>query len=263
MTEGLFKSFDPFAYSVNDVSALDGEVVVAFQENDTNKIKELINTGSPITVDVFITIDKHLHAYVLIAPTGNDSKFDNIQEMLENPNITLNELRCWRIDLRYEEIKQKSYQISIEYDFFKRFLKSLKKAYFIGRYENVRNPLCFQLAILRSAPRRYNAILSDCVEFAKEFCMCLLSYCSNGTKLEINVKDNIEKVTATGLIVEYLSRNFGSSGYLSNLFAGGTDVSSIFAGNPLVTVVVIILLLVYPVTVSLLVFYIYGNYIWN
>ena len=85
MTESLFKSFDPFAYSVNNVSALDGEVVVAFQENDTNKIKEIINTGSPITVDVFITIDKHLHACILIALTGNDSKFDDIQEMLENP----------------------------------------------------------------------------------------------------------------------------------------------------------------------------------
>ena len=259
MTENVFTSFDPLAYKVNNVSALNREIVKAFKANNVEKIEEILSAGLPITVDVFITIDKHLHACILVVPAGNDSTFAHIQPTSENPMNVPDLVLCWRIDLRYEEVQLKTYQISIKYDLFKELRKTVKKAFFIGRYENVRHILCFHLAILRASPNHYNAVLADCVEFAKEFCICLLSYCSNARKLEINVKENIRKATATGLSVEYLSRNFGLSGYLGNLFAGGTDISSFLAGNSLIAVVAIIFILIYPIIVSLFVLYIYNK----
>ena len=259
MTENVFTSFDPLAYKVNNVSALNREIVKAFKANNVEKIEEILSAGLPITVDVFITIDKHLHACILVVPAGNDSTFAHIQPTSENPMDVPDLVLCWRIDLRYEEVQLKTYQISIKHDLFKEFKKTVKKAFFIGRYKNVRHILCFHLAILRASPNHYNAVLADCVEFAKEFCICLLSYCSNARKLEINVKENIRKATATGLSVEYLSRNFGLSGYLGNLFAGGTDISSFLAGNPLIAVVAIIFILIYPIIVSLFVLYIYNK----
>ena len=261
MTETVFKSFDPLAYKVNNVSALDREIVKAFKANDEEKIQKIISAGSPITVDVFITIDKHLHACILVVPAGNESPFGHIQPTSQNPMYVPDLVLCWRIDLRYEEVQFKTYQISIKHDLFKEFKKTVNKAFFIGRYENVRHFLCFHLAILRASPNHYNAILADCVEFAKEFCICLLSYCSDSRKLEINVKENIKKATATGFSVEYLSRNFGPSGYLGNLLAGGTDISSFLAGNSLIKVVVIIFFLVYPIIVSLFMLYMYNKYI--
>ena len=261
MTEGIFKSYDPLAYKVNDTSALNKDLVSAFKSNDSEKIQEMINCGVPNTVDVFITINKHFHACILIVPASNNSIFEHIQPVSDDPFTVPHNLLCWRIDLRYEEIQLRTYKISIKLDLFKVFKESITKSYFIGRYENVRNNLCFQLAILRAAPHHYNAVLADCVEFAKEFCLCLLSYCSNSSSLEAIVKANIKKATATGLSVEYLSRNFRLSGFLGNFLAGGTDVSSLLSGNPLFVVAAVIFLLIYPVVISLFLLYIYANYI--
>ena len=244
MSEGIFEFCGSFAYKVNNVSALDKGLVEAFKAKDAEKIKQIINDGSPLTVDVFITINHYQHACILIVPTS----------------VPVNST-CWLIDLRFEEINLRTYQISMKKEVLEVLKESIKKSFFIGRYENVGSNLCFQLAILRASPNRYNAILADCVEFAKEFCICLLSYCSNFSDLEAVVKENIKNATATGLSVEHLSRNSRLSGYLGNLMLGGTDISSILSGNSLFVVAAVIFFFVYPVAISLLVFYIFPNYI--
>ena len=261
MSEGIFEFFDSFAYKVNNVSALDEGLVEAFKAKDAEKIKQIINDGSPLTVDVFITINHYQHACILIVPTSNDLAFEHIQLVSENPFSVPVDSTCWLIDLRFEEINLRTYKISMKKEVLEVLKKSIKKSFFIGRYENVGSNLCFQLAILRASPNRYNAILADCVEFAKEFCICLLSYCSNFSDLEAVVKENIKNATATGLSVEHLSRNSRLSGYLGNLMLGGTDISSILSGNSLFVVAAVIFFFVYPVAISLLVFYIFPNYI--
>ena len=261
MSEGIFEFFDSFAYKVNNVSALDEGLVKAFKAKDAEKIKQIINDGSPLTVDVFITINHYQHACILIVPTSNDLAFEHIQLVSENPFSVPVDSTCWLIDLRFEEINLRTYKISMKKELLEVLKKSIKKAFFIGRYENVGSNLCFQLAILRASPNRYNAILADCVEFAKEFCICLLSYCSNFSDLEAVVKENIKNATATGLSVEHLSRNSGLSGYLGNLMLGGTDISSILSGNSLFVAAAVIFFFVYPVAISLLAFYIFSNYI--
>ena len=261
MSEGIFESYDPFAYKVNNVSGLDKGLVKAFKAKDKEKIEEIINDGSPLTADVFITINHHQHACILIVPTSNDLEFEHIQLVSENPFSVPANLMCWLIDLRFEEIYLRTYKISMKMELLEVLKKSIKKAFFIARYENVGSNLCFQLAILRAAPNRYNAILADCVEFAKEFCICLLSYCSNFSDLEAVVKENIKSATATGLSVEHLSRNSGMCAYLGNLILGGTDISSILSGNSLFVVAAVIFFFVYPVAISLLVFYIFPNHI--
>ena len=261
MSEGIFESYDPFAYKVNNVSALDKGLVKAFKAKDKEKIEEIINDGSRLTVNVFITVNNHQHACILIVPANQNSIFKHIQPVSDDPFKVPDNLLCWRIDLRYEEIQLRTYKISIKFDLFKVFKKSITRSFFIGKYENVRNILCFQLAILQASPNHYNAVLADCVEFAKEFCLCLLSYCSNSSSLEATVKANIKKATATGLSVEYLSRNFGLSAFLANFLLGGTDVSSLLSGNPLFVVAAVIFLLIYPVVISLFVLYMYASYI--
>ena len=244
MSEGIFEFYDSFAYKVNNVSALDKGLVEAFKAKDAEKIKQIINDGSPLTVDVFITINHYQHACILIVPTS----------------VPVNST-CWLIDLRFEEINLRTYKISMKKEVLEVLKESIKKSFFIGRYENVGSNLCFQLAILRASPNRYNAILADCVEFAKEFCICLLSYCSNFSDLEAVVKENIKSATATGLSVEHLSRNSGLCAYLGNLILGGTDISSILSGNSLFVVAAVIFFFVYPVAISLLVFYVFPNHI--
>lgn len=260
MTEGVFKSFDPLAYKVNNVSSLDKDIVSAFKLKDNKKIEQIISNGDPTTYDVFICVDKHMHACILLVPADSDPVFDHIQATTDDPFDVPDQLFCWRIDLRYEEISLKTYKISMKLILFKEFKKSVKKTFHIGRYEKVRHLKCFDLAILRAAPHHYNAILNDCVEFAKEFCVCLLSYCRNGTSLEPYVHEQIKKATATGLSVEYLSRNFAPSGWLGNLLAGGTDVSSFLSQNPLFILLGVIFVLLYPIFVSLVVLYIFKNY---
>ena len=244
MSEGIFEFYDSFAYKVNNVSALDKGLVEAFKAKDAEKIKQIINDGSPLTVDVFITINHYQHACILIVPTS----------------VPVNST-CWLIDLRFEEINLRTYKISMKKEVLEVLKESIKKSFFIGRYENVGSNLCFQLAILRASPNRYNAILADCVEFAKEFCICLLSYCSNFSDLEAVVKENIKSATATGLSVEHLSRNSGLCAYLGNLILGGTDISSVLSGNSLFVVAAVIFFFVYPVAISLLVFYVFPNHI--
>ena len=212
MSEGIFESYDPFAYRVNNVSALDK----CLCDKDKEKIEEIINDVSPLTADVFITINHRQYACILIVPASDDLAFEHIQFVSENPfSIPVN-LMCWLIDLHFKEIYLRTYRISMKMELLEVLKKSIKNAFFIGRYENVGSNLCFQLAILQATPNSYNAVLVDCVEFAKELCICLLSYCSNLKDLDAVVKENIKHATVTGLSIEYLSRSYGLSGYLGN-----------------------------------------------
>ena len=254
MSEGIFESYEPFAYKVNNVSALDKGLVKAFKAKDKVKIEEMIDNELRLTADVFITINNHQHACILIVPAGDGLALEHIQLVSENPFSVPVNLMCWLIDLRFEERCLRTYKVSMKMELLEVLKKSIKRTFFIGRYENVGN-LCFQLSILRAAPNRYNAILADCVEFAKEFCMCLLSYCSNFSDLEAVVKENIKKATATGLSMEHLSRNSGLFAYLMNLILGGTDISSFLSGNSLFVTVAFIFILIYPVAVCLLINY--------
>ena len=52
MSEGIFESYDPLAYMVKNVSALDKDLC----DKDKEKIEEIIDHVSPLTADVFITI---------------------------------------------------------------------------------------------------------------------------------------------------------------------------------------------------------------
>ena len=253
MSEGIFESYDPFAYKVNNVSALDKDLVKAFKAKDKGKIEEIINNGLRLTADVFIIINNHQHACILIVPASDDLLLEHIQLVSEDPFDVPVNLMCWLIDLRFEERCLRTYKISMKMELLEVLKKSISRTFFIGRYENVGN-LCFQLAILRAAPNRYNAILADCVEFAKEFCICLLSYSSNFSNLELVVKENIKKATATGLSVEHLSRNSGLFGTLANLSLGGADISSVLSGHsPFVAAAVILFIFIYPVAISFLV----------
>ena len=241
MSEGIFESYDPLAYMVKNVSALDKDLC----DKDKEKIEEIINHVSPLTADVFITIYHHQHACILIVPASDDLAFEHIQFVCENPFSIPIYLMFWLIDLHFEEICLRKYKISMKMELFEVLKKSIKKAFFIGRYENVGSNLCIQLPILKTTPNRYDTVLADYVEFAKEFSICLLSYCYNLEDLEAVVKENIKNATAIGLNVEYLLRGYGLSGYLGNLILGGTDISSILSGNSLFVVAAVIFFLIY------------------
>ena len=115
-------------------------------------------------------------------------------------------------------------------------------------------PIAFQFAALRSVPHRYNALLSDCVEFSKEFCISALSYCSNWKQLEEQVVSRIKKASATGLSLEKLSRKVRVAGWFGNFSLGGTDVTTLLSGRSGIVIALIVLfLLVYPIFVAVVV----------
>lgn len=260
MSEAVFKTSDSITYKANNVSSLDKRIVQAFIANDTNKIEEIINSGLPLTIDVFISIDRHPKACILIVPAGNET-LHYIQPMRENPINVPDIALCWRIDLYYDEVQLETYQISIKYDLFKEFKKTIREAFFIGRYENVRHVLCLHLVILRASPNHFNASFEDCIAFAKEFCVYLLGYCSNAEKMEEIVNNNIKKLAAAEDKVENLPRNFELFGLLGNLLVGRSDVCSFVTGKHVVMMTVVMFILIYPFIVSLMVFYIYANII--
>eukprot|EP00112_Aurelia_sp_Birch-Aquarium-sp1_P002530 Seg128.4 transcript_id=Seg128.4/GoldUCD/mRNA.D3Y31 product="hypothetical protein" protein_id=Seg128.4/GoldUCD/D3Y31 len=256
MTEGALRSFDPLAYWVNDVGNLDREIVEAHKNNDTAKINKIFSEGNPWSFDVFICSDG-FHAFLFIVPVAIEQPAYGPDLMSDDPFKVPDLLLCWRIELQYEQVTLQTYQISKKGVLFKNAKKDIKKSYYIGRYENVKNVKCFDLACLQAAPHHYNAILKDCVEFAKEFCMCLLSYCENARKLEKDVLERIKKVSATGLSIERLSRNSFLSGIFGNISLGGLNMSSFIAG-PRVTIAIIfgfIFFLIYPIFIALAVVY--------
>eukprot|EP00794_Sanderia_malayensis_P017940 gene17940-19731_t len=257
MTEGVFKSIDPLKYWVNDVANLDPEIVAAHKKNDTQKINEIISDGNPTTYDVFICSDG-FHAFLLVVGAEEDPTgyFPNMtsSDPFEIPDV----MACWRIELQYEEVAMQTYHITRKLLLFNGIKNSIKASFYIGRYVKVKSVKCFDLACLRAAPRRYNAILKDCVEFAKEFCTCLLSYCENGCSLEKHVNSQLKEVTATGLSLEKLSRNSILSGIFGNVSLGGLNMSSFFSAgrtSAVAIILIIFLLFIYPIFIAIIVIY--------
>ena len=86
--------------------------------------------------------------------------------------------------------------------------ESIETSSLMARYENIRSYLWFYLSILQASSYHGSAILANCDEFAKKFCICLVAYCSNSKEMETIVKESIKKVAATRLNVEHLSKYF-------------------------------------------------------
>ncbi len=258
MVEKTLSSYDPLAYYVNNIEDLDPVICQAYISNDSTKISELASTGE-INFDIYICVNRHGHAFVLCSPIGNPG--DIYTDMFSDDiNLIPSLAMCWTFEVCYENIELMTYKIKKSFQLFKEIEKHIKYSYHIGRYKNT-SPNALQFAAIRAAPHRYNVLLNDCVEFAKEFCMCLLSYCNNHKTLESEVNSNIRKASATGLSIERLSRNVRSSGLLGNTFlAGGLKLSTLTGlvgtrGMIIFAVLLLLLLLVYPIVVALVIFY--------
>ena len=247
----MIRSYDPLAYYVNNISELDPEVVKAYRNKDKQKESQLLSRGKN-DFDVFICVNKHAHAFVLCVPCGPvDPVFDDVlsKDPFQIPEIQL----CWRYELCFESQELRMYKIKKEFSLFKDIKGKIDRSYYVGMYKDV-CPIALQFAALRSAPHRYSAILSDCVEFSKEFCMSMLSYCSNWKQLEEQVTSRIKEASATGLSLERLSRKVQVSGWFGNLSLGGTDVTSLLSGRRGIVIAFIVLfVLVYPVFVAVVV----------
>ena len=256
MTEGVLRSFNPLTFSVNDFGNLDREVVEAYKNNDTIRINEVISRGDPHSYDVFICSDG-FHAFLLVTIVSEARMAQDLDMSSTDPPKVPDRVVCWRMELQYKEIKLQTYQISKECVLFKDVKENIQQSYYIGRYEKVKNIKSLDLACLQAAPHHYNAILKDCVEFAKEFCMCLLSYCENATKLEKIVQKRIKKVSATGLSIERSSRNYFLSGIFGNVSLGGLNMSSFIAGTKgtIAIILGLIFLLIYPIFIALVIVY--------
>lgn len=251
MAEGTLKSYDPRSYYVNNISDLDPEVVKAHRNKDREKQSQLLSRGKN-DFDVFICVNRHAHAFVLCVPCGPvDQLFDNVlsKDPFQIPEIQL----CWRYELCFESQELRMYKIKKEFSLFKDIKGKVDKSFYVGMYKDV-CPIALQFAALRSAPHRYSALLSDCVEFSKEFCVSMLSYCSNWKQLEEQVNNRIREASATGLSVERLSRKVRSSAWFGNLSLGGADLTSLLSGRSAVVIVIIVVfLLVYPIFVAVVV----------
>lgn len=254
MAEGTIKSYDPLAYYVNNISELDPEVVKAHRNKDKQKESQLLSRGKN-DFDVFICVNKHAHSFVLCVPCGPVAPvFDDVlsKDPFQIPDVQL----CWRYELCFENQELRMYKIKKEFSLFKDLRGRIDRSYYIGMYKNVA-PVALQFAALRSAPHRYNAILSDCVEFSKEFCMSMLSYCSNWKQLEEQVVSRIKEATATGLSLERLSRKVRLSGWFGNLSLGGTDVTTLLSGRSGIIVIVLFTLFLLGYTVFVVVIVIF------
>jgi hypothetical protein len=215
------KSYDPVAYYVNSIEDLDVDVRSAYIRNDQVMIAELAKQGKN-TFDIFICINK-IHAFVLCAPAGNNSNSPFLDMIEDDPLSIPEQLLCWTFELCYQNVELKMYKIRKDFNVFKK-LQPSTQAFYIGRYEGV-SLNAFQFAALGASPHRFNLLLSDCVEFAKEFCVQLLRYTDNWREIEERVKEEIRKATATGLSVEQLSRNVHSSAWLGNFIINGAFAS--------------------------------------
>ena len=251
MAEGTLKSYDPLSYYVNNVSDLDPEVVKSHNNKDTQKQSELLSRGKN-DFDVFICVNKHAHAFVLCVPCGPvDQIFDDMmsKDPFQIPEIQL----CWRYELCFESQQLRMYKIRKDFSLFKDIKGKIDRSFYVGMYKGV-SPIALQFAALRSAPHRYSALLSDCVEFSKEFCIAMLSYCSNWKQLEELVNNRIKEASATGLSLERLSRKVRVSGWFGNLSLGGTDVTSLLSGQRAVVIALIaVFVLVYPIVIAVVV----------
>ena len=260
MVEGSFKSFDPLAYYVNRVDDFDKQIVKAHKDKDTATINRLLGEGAFLDLNVFICVNHDYHAFLLLdsQPTDEDREaFLYTDDLCPDDPFKIPDMALvWKIELRFDNVRMRTYKITRKFCQFKDVRESIRTPYWIGKYKHV-NVKALQFSALRAAPMHYNALIADCVEFGKEFCLCLLSYCSNGLQLDKDVQSRIERASATGLSIERLSRQSDSSGLLGNTLLGGVDMSSFFGSRHRIVVGVLILfiLLIYPIIVALVVVY--------
>ena len=246
------KSYDPIAYYVNTLVDIDPEVVRAHRKKD-NEAKEALLSGDRHKLDVHICVNNHSHAFVLCVPVNTSDAFPDLFN--EDPSFVPDLIVCWRFELCIESEEMRTYKLRKVFKIFKDFKHKIQKSYYIGRYE--KTPIKgLEFAALRAAPQRYSTLISDCVEFAKEFCIALLSYCENGLQLEAEVKEHIKNATATGLSVERLSRKVQTSAVIGNSLLGGVEISSIIGRSRWaipIAFLVIALILAYPIIVSVVI----------
>lgn len=247
-TEGTFSLIDPLAFYVNNVEDLDPEVVKAYKGKDNDKIASMTQNGET-HFDVFICVNQAWHAFILCIPNTENDPMGLLSDFpQDDPFVVPEHTLCWVFELSYENEQLRLYKIRKEFNLMRDIKRRIKRSYFIGHYMNVK-PYAFQFAALRAAPHRYNVLLNDCVEFAKEFCHCLLSYCSNYRKLESQANDAIKKATASGLSVEMLSRRVRSSALIGSTFLGSVDASTFFSGRN-GSIALVLFVLIYPVIMS-------------
>ena len=245
------KSYDPTAYYVNNVEDLDVNVYEAYlQYLDGNFAKkaELANQGRS-NFDIFICINENFHAFVLCVPAGNDPKGPFSDMLRTDPLLIPEQTLCWTFELGFQHMELKIYKIRKNFKSFK-YLQRSTKTFYIGRYEGV-SPNSLEFAALGASPHQYNVLINDCVEFAKEFCIQLLSYSTNGKELEEKVQDKIREATATGLSVEKMSRNVLLSGMLGNSLL---NAYLLIVTNPAL-VLRIIAFLVFTIIISIIILY--------
>ena len=180
MVEKSIRSIDPLAYYVNNVSDLDKQVVIAYKQNDQERLKKLLSQAK-YDYDVFICINNGWHAFLLCVPVGGTGPKDPfLDELMPDANEKPFEIPdvnfCYKIELTFQDVQLKMYKIKKEFSIFKDVKGSIKKSYYIGKYKGT-SPFGLDLASLRASPHRYRVLLDDCVEFAKEFCIQLLAYC--------------------------------------------------------------------------------------
>ncbi|OWF45862.1 hypothetical protein KP79_PYT07260 [Mizuhopecten yessoensis] len=250
MTAQVLRSYDPMRYYVNNVSEFDPAIVKAYQEKDSAKINVILQDGLKTDYDVYICVNKNWHAFILCAANKVEGPW---QDMLSNDPFDIPALlMVSELELCFENEELGTYKIRSKMEPFENVEHKIKKSFYIGKYKDV-NIKAFQFAALRAAPHRYNVLLDDCVEFAKEFCVQLLAYCGNYKDLEAKVNRNITEATATGLSAEQLSRRVRSSGLLANTFLGGSEVTSFLVSKGLGPAIAFIL--VYTVVVAIVVSY--------
>ena len=251
--EGSLRSVEPLAYHVNILSDFDPDVVSSFKTKDNARIKQLASTGK-MDMDLFICVNKSWHGFILCVPAGQEENglFD-FSDVVKSPFDIPSLIMCWQYELCIENEQQRWYKIRKECRFFKDVEGRIQRHFYIGRFKGT-SLNALQFVALRAAPHRYSVLLEDCVEFAKEFCVQALAYCSNWRELEEKVHSNIAKATASGFSVEKLSRNIRSSGWVGNTFLGGVDVSSLLSNRYRVAALVCLVsfLLVYPVITTVI-----------
>ena len=84
MAESIARPFSPFAYTVDNVSTLNKELVEAFRTRNDDRIKRLLKKRPYSTVDVFITINKYLHACIVIVPATRP-EFEEFESETDDP----------------------------------------------------------------------------------------------------------------------------------------------------------------------------------
>ncbi|CAC5391044.1 unnamed protein product [Mytilus coruscus] len=238
MVEKVLRSYDPFAYRVNNVSDLDVGVVRAYKDKDKSSLNYKLSFAEKSAYKVYICVNNSYHAFILCTRYYSDTTMsDTLQDVT-------------RIELCFEDEKARMYKIRRKVEAFVNIKDNIKKAYSIGIFHDV-SEVAFQCAALQASPNVYSVLLDDCVEFSKRFCKELLTYASNGNVIRTDVEKEISNATASGFNAEKLSREIQSSGYWMNSFLGGSDFST-FVASRKGQLFAVILIIVYPIVVTLL-----------